>query len=176
MSLHCVTDCCKCYTVNVIHPVSGVECTSGDRHNKYSFIWPDGPLRLSELVLLLTLYCNMILYTDTLMIKRFYLLLFVFLTSCGNTLDCMFAWTVHILCQQTREGSKAVMLASTLTQHAFACRCRVSRRDEPALAAWTPRCRWSLLRMTATGHNKFTVGLLSWPAAMYDCSVSGLSF
>lgn len=42
---------------------------------------------------------------------------------------------------------------ASLTQHVSFFVCRVWRRGEPAPAAWTPRCRWSRHRMTATVHN-----------------------
>lgn len=53
------------------------------------------------------------------------------------------------------------VLASLLTQRVSSCRCKVSRRDEPALVTWTLHYRLSPRHTTATAHNTHTVRLLS---------------
>ena len=44
------------------------------------------------------------------------------------------------------------VLASLLTQRVSSCRCKVSRRDEPALVTWTLHYHLSLRHTTATAH------------------------
>lgn len=77
---------------------------------------------------------------------------------------------VYINCLESifeaHEWSKTLMLASILTQHVSSCRCKVSRRDGPALVTWKPHYRLSLLRMTATGTKKIFYSKITFLARL----------